>query len=179
MSSIKLFLSLFLLATIQNPMTIFDFTIDSSLDSWYIMDDVVMGGRSDGNMKINEDGHGLFHGDVSLENNGGFSSVRYRPELLDVSDYKSCKLRVKGDGKSYQFRIKSDAYDRFSYIYSFDTTGEWETVVIPLHDMYPSFRGRRLDMDNYSGQTLAELAILIGNKKNESFQLEIDKITLE
>ncbi len=160
-------------------MTIFDFTIDSSLDSWYIMDDVVMGGRSDGNMKINEDGHGIFHGDVSLENNGGFSSVRYRPELLDVSDYKSCKLRVKGDGKSYQFRIKSDAYDRFSYIYTFDTTGEWETVVIPLHDMYPSFRGRRLDMDNYSGQTLAELAILIGNKKNESFQLEIDKITLE
>lgn len=179
MSSIKLFVSLFFLATIQNPMTIFDFTIDSSLDSWYIMDDVVMGGRSDGNMKINEDGHGLFHGDVSLENNGGFSSVRYRPELLDVSDYKSCKLRVKGDGKSYQFRIKSDAYDRFSYIYTFDTTGEWETVVIPLHDMYPSFRGRRLDMDNYSGQTLAELAILIGNKKNESFQLEIDKITLE
>jgi len=179
MNLLKLAFALTYIFILSDPMIIFDFTKDCSLADWYIMDDVVMGGRSDGNMMISDEGHGVFHGDVSLENNGGFSSVRYRPELMSVSDYKTCKLKVKGDGKSYQFRIKSDVRDRFSYIYSFDTTGEWETVEIPLHDMYPSFRGRRLDMNNYSGETLAEMAILIGNKKNESFNLVLDKITLE
>ena len=160
-------------------MVIFDFASDVNMDNWYIMDDVVMGGRSSGVITISDEGHGLFHGDVSLENNGGFSSVRYRPEAIDVSDYKKVKLYIKGDKKTYQFRIKESKYDRHSYIYTFKTSGEWETIEVPLVEMYPSFRGRKLDIDNYTGNKLEELAILISNKKAESFRLEIDEITLD
>lgn len=157
-------------------MTLFNFENNSDLSNWMIVDDVVMGGRSDGNFIINDEGNGLFYGKVSTENNGGFSSVRYSCGSQDMTGYKKAVLRIKGDGKSYQFRTKSDNYDRHSYIYEFETTGEWETIEILLSDMDPRFRGRFLNMPNYPAEKLEEIAFLIGNKKNESFRLEIDYI---
>ena len=159
-------------------MVLIDFNKDSDLSNWTVVDDVVMGGRSDGNIEINQEGHAVFQGQVSLENNGGFSSVRYRFEQQKVDAYSKVFMRVKGDGKRYQFRMKSDRFDRHSYIYHFETTGEWQTVEIPLREMYPGFRGMKLNMPNYPGRILEEVAFLISNKKAERFQLEIDKIIL-
>ena len=45
--------------------------------------------------------------------------------------------------------------------------------------MYPSFRGRRLNKSNFSDDKIQEIAFLIGNKKEENFQLLIDKIDLK
>jgi hypothetical protein len=45
--------------------------------------------------------------------------------------------------------------------------------------MKPTFRGRVLDIPNYPGETMEEIAFLISNKKNEAFQLEISKISLQ
>lgn len=163
---------------VQGPM-IFDFNDESSLDNWLVVDDVVMGGRSDGNLVINDEGHGEFRGDVSLENNGGFSSIRYRPSSMDVSDYSSILLKVKGDGKSYQLRIKSSRFERHSYTYTFNTSGDWEEIVIPMNEMTPTFRGMKLRISNYPGEKLEEIGFLISNKKNESFKLIIDSIKLE
>jgi len=162
-----------------SPIHLFDFSIDSDLSNWYIVDDGVMGGRSAGNFLINEEGHGTFFGDVSLENNGGFSSVRYRFEQREVTSYKTCKIRLKGDGKSYQFRVKTDKYDRHSYIYNFETTGQWQTIEVPLHEMIPTYRGRKLNMPDYPKALLEEITIMIANKKAESFKLELDEIILE
>jgi len=159
--------------------TVMDFQKESSLRDWYTVDDVVMGGRSDGNFKINDEGHGEFSGVVSLENNGGFSSLRHVLSRKDVSSYSTISLRVKGDGKTYQFRVKSVRSERFSYTYSFDTSGEWEWVDIPMKDMVPTWRGRRLNYPNYPGQSLEEIGILIGNNKPESFTLVIDEIRLK
>ena len=170
---------LLITAMIFGNMIIFNFDKDVDLRDWTVVDDVVMGGRSDGSFSINDDGDAVFEGRVSLDNNGGFSSVRYRTEATDVRDYKKIKIRIKGDGKSYQFRVKTSRYDRHSYIYSFETSGKWETITIPLHVMKPSFRGMSLDMKNYPGETMEELAILIGNKRPESFKLVIDQITAE
>lgn len=158
---------------------LFDFKKDSNLSNWYVVDDGVMGGRSGGHFEINEEGNGTFYGKVSLENNGGFSSVRYRFEQKEMSDFKFCKIRLKGDGKRYQFRVKTDKYDRHSYIHYIETSGEWETITIPLASMYPTFRGRELDMPNYPMEQMEEIAFLIANKKAESFQLQLDWIVLE
>jgi hypothetical protein len=159
-------------------MTLFNFENDSNLNNWTIVDDVVMGGRSNGHFEINKDGHGEFYGTVSTENNGGFSSVRYYCGSKDVEGYSKASIRLRGDGKVYQFRTKSDNYDRHSYVYEFKTSGEWEVIVIPFADMEPRFRGRKLNMPNYPSKSLEEIAFLIGNKKKESFQLEIDYIEL-
>ena len=61
----------------------------------------------------------------------------------------------------------------------FQTTGDWQTIVIPLKDLTPSFRGRTLNIPNFDGDAFEEITILIANKKDESFQLILDKIELE
>ena len=88
-------------------------------------------------------------------------------------------IRLKGDGKEYQFRIKDKSSSYYSYITTFKTSGEWQTITIKLKDLYPSFRGRTLDLPNYSSNSFEEIVFLIGNKKKESFQLLLDKIELE
>ena len=127
---------------------IFDFDNDADTKNWIVVNDVVMGGKSSGNFKINNLGHGLFEGFISLKNNGGFSSARYRFDKMKVKEFTKVILRLKGDGKNYQFRVKSNSIDHFSYIKSFTTTGDWEDVEIPLKDMSPYFRGRRLEYPN-------------------------------
>lgn len=158
--------------------TIFDFNKNSDIKNWTVVDDIVMGGRSSGSFGLNEDGHGIFQGFVSLENNGGFSSVRYQFKKKDIQTFTKIILKIKGDGKQYQFRIKANASDQYSYISTFSTTGDWQEVEIILKSMQPSFRGNRLDIPNFSKGQIEEIAFLIGNKNEENFQLLIDKIEL-
>ena len=68
-----------------SPMLIFDFTTQSNIQDWVITDDIVMGGESSGTFSLDTEGNGVFSGKVSLENNGGFSSVRYRFNKLNVN----------------------------------------------------------------------------------------------
>ncbi len=160
-------------------MTIFNFTSNSDISNWSVLDDVVMGGRSDGAFKVNSEGHGEYTGKVSLENNGGFSSLRHNFKSINTEDYSKIILRIKGDGKSYQFRLKDKRNHRYSYIFKFNTTEDWQVVEIPFSEMYATFRGRRLDIPNFEGDQLEEIAFLIGNKKEETFKLRIDSISLE
>lgn len=160
-------------------MVIFDFSKNSTLKNWQIINDNVMGGVSKSNILINENGIAVFEGSVSLENNGGFCSVRYGFEEISVAGFEKIAFRVRGDGKKYQFRIRANSDDYYSYISYFETSENWETIEIPLAKMYPVFRGRKLDMPDFSGNAIEEIAFLIGNKKEETFQLEIDKIELK
>ncbi len=163
----------------MNGQLIFDFNKDSDIRSWMIVDDVVMGGRSSGSFRLSADGYGVFQGTVSLENNGGFSSVRHRFQKIQIKEYTRIVIRLKGDGKEYQFRIKSDSSDYYSYISKLSTNGAWQELEIPLKDMYPSFRGRRLDQPNFSEESIEEVAFLIANKKEEQFKLLLDRIELK
>jgi NADH dehydrogenase [ubiquinone] 1 alpha subcomplex assembly factor 1 len=158
---------------------IYDFRKTSDVENWVIVDDVVMGGKSSGTIKLNAEGHGVFEGAVSLENNGGFSSVRYTFEKTLIKESTKIILKLRGDGKTYQFRIKSNSKDYYSYISTFSTTNEWQEIQILLKDMYPSFRGRKLDQPNFSKDYIEEIAFLISNKKQENFKLLIDKIELK
>ena len=163
----------------DNSSSIFESKKAKDLSNWYVLDDGVMGGLSRGGLTINDSGNVLFKGYVTTENNGGFSSIRYGFGKKSVSEFKQIIFKVKGDGKSYQFRIKDNSRQRYSYIASFKTSGDWETIKIPFSEFYPSFRGYRLDKPNFSGDVMEEIAILIGNKVKESFALEIEKIYLE
>ncbi len=160
-------------------MTLVDFNTQSELTNWYVVDDGVMGGLSAGSFTLNSQGHAVFKGTVSLANNGGFSSVRHVFSSTEVSDYQFIKLLVKGDGKRYQFRLKSSPQQRYSYIQYFETNGEWQTIRLKLADFFPYFRGYKLNLPNFDQKELREIAFLIGNKKEESFALQIDKIELE
>ena len=77
-------------------MTIFNFNAKSDITNWCIVDDVVMGGRSNGNFSLNDTGNGVFSGFVSLENNGGFSMVQYAFDTKDVSDFFPTTIFIIG-----------------------------------------------------------------------------------
>ncbi len=171
--------TLFFINMMTDSLVLFDFTTKTSASSWQIVDDGVMGGRSAGKFSINAQGHGVFEGKVSLENNGGFSSVRHSFQTKSIKGYTRLVIRLKGDGKCYQVRLKSSQTDYYSYIAYIDTQKDWQNIEVNLTEMYPSFRGQRLNRPNYPAQELSEIAFLIGNKKAESFQLLIDKIELK
>lgn len=173
-------MSLILLFSLAiNPIVLFDFNLKSNIDNWRVVDDGVMGGISSSQFFVDAKGNGVFKGNVSLENNGGFCSVQHYPKPISVKEKKVFSIRLKGDGKKYQFRVKSKRTDYYSYIYVFQTTTDWQTIEIPITELYASFRGRTIDIPNYDGESLEEIAFLIGNKKNEDFQLMIDKIEVK
>ncbi|WP_224488010.1 CIA30 family protein [Robertkochia flava] len=163
----------------QSELVIYDFASRPDTGAWAIVNDVVMGGASNAQIRKNQAGNGVFSGHVSLENNGGFASVRLRLSPVDISDFSTIHLRVKGEPARYQVRCKSNWGDPQSYVAYFETNGTWQEVVISLGSMYPTFRGNRLDMPDYSGEMLSEVALLIGNKKEEDFKVELEKIWLE
>lgn len=163
----------------MNSLLIFYFSSTSDWSDWQVGNDVVMGGKSMSKISSNESGHAVFTGDVSLENNGGFASIYYRFNSKDISGKKMAIIRLKGDGKEYQFRIKADLNQRASYIYTFKTSGEWQTIEIPLDKMEPTYRGNKLNLPNFNASQIQEVRFLIGNGKAESFSLTLDKIELE
>ena len=114
-----------------------------------------------------------------MENYGGFSSIRLRQKEIDVASYKYITLKVFGDNKFYQLRIKSRYYDRHVYAKEFYAENEWQVIKIPIKEMKPKFRGRNLRMKNFNSDSIVEFGILIGNKVNEDFKLLIDYISFE
>ncbi|MCD8439751.1 CIA30 family protein [Tenacibaculum finnmarkense] len=147
--------------------------------NWIITNDDVMGGVSTSSMKLNTDKQLVFSGAVSLDNNGGFAMTRL-PIAINFDDKKTnLIIKLKGDGKKYQFRIKAKEDQRFWYVQPFETTNKSEEIILPLHKFYASSRGNLVDVPNYSATTISEIAILIGNKKNENFNISIEKITLQ
>ena len=163
----------------MKPIVIFDFNADSDISDWQVVNDGVMGGTSRSKFYLNSEGNGCFDGTVSLENNGGFCSVRYELNTIVLDQNKIICLRIKGDGKNYQFRVKTKKSDSHSYIYPFRTSGDWQNIEIPVTEFYPSFRGQKLEIPNYDGSRLEEIAFLIGNKKGENFQLLLDTIEVK
>lgn len=156
--------------------SVLDFSNPENKIQWMVINDGVMGGLSRGSFERLQD-FGRFEGDISLDNNGGFSSVRFSVKE-DLNSATFFRLKIKGDGKDYQLRIKVRSTDYYSYIHYFSTSGEWEEIYIPIDQMYASFRGRRLNLPNFSEASIQELTLLIGNKRREKFNLNIESISL-
>ena len=165
--------------SMASTIVLFNFSKQSDLSQWQVVNDGVMGGLSEGQFTLNDEGHGVYTGKVSLANNGGFSSLRFRFQQREIHGFEYIVLRLKGDGKRYQLRLKNDQTQRHSYIQYVETHGEWQTIRLKLVDFYPWFRGVPLRIPNYDGRSIGELAFLIGNKKEEAFELTIDAISLE
>ena len=158
--------------------SIFNFSQSAKMNAWKVVNDDVMGGVSSASFELNRDGHAEFKGNVSTANNGGFASVRYRFKAKDIMGKTTIAIRLRGDSKPYQFRVKTKATDYYSYITTFPTIGDWETIHINLKDLYPSFRGNKLNQENFNNSSIEEISFLIANKKNETFKLIIDKIEI-
>lgn len=163
----------------KNSVTEFDRKEASQFD-WQVVDDGVMGGLSKGKLEISKEGILSFSGTLSLENNGGFSSIRTGGLELDLSNAKGLVARVKGDGRSYQMRFSTDARYRgmeVSFSGEFPTKkGKWTEVKIPFDQFGGSFRGMQLKDEKFDPAKIRRLGILLGDKKPGLFELHVDWI---
>ena len=160
-------------------MVLFDFQKPDETGDWVIINDGVMGGLSRSSFTVRDDGTALFTGTVSLRNYGGFASTRTRPRNLGLDGYSGISVRVRGDGRTYQFRIRTGGrFDGIAYRYEFDTVpGEWLTVRVPFADCVPTFRGRVLSgVDPVQPQLIQQIGFMIADKKEGAFQLQVDWI---
>ncbi|MDC1032274.1 CIA30 family protein [Candidatus Marinimicrobia bacterium] len=148
-----------------------------NLLNWKIVNDSVMGGRSDATLKLKNNLYGVFNGYLSLQNNGGFSSIRayYPPDLTDV---KSITIRIKGDGRQYSFRVRGNTSNWASYTHTFNTVkNKWIEKELMIKDFYPLYRGYYLnDMPLLSEMVIKEIGIMLSDKQTGPFELEIDWI---
>lgn len=158
---------------------IYDFKNSNPTKDWYVVNDNVMGGYSKGALTKDRSGNGLFLGNISLYNNGGFSSIRYNFKKLTVSPYDTLILNLNGDNKYYQLRIKNSNYDRHVYTKKIFVKNGWNNLKVALKDMQPTFRGRKLRMNNFDGTKVTEIGILIGNQVAENFNLRMSSIFLK
>ncbi|MEM1121473.1 MAG: CIA30 family protein [Bacteroidota bacterium] len=148
---------------------------------WQIVNDGVMGGISQSQMEVLENGIGRFSGIVSLENNGGFASIRAPLSKKPNKPFQKIQLKVKGDGQRYSFRIKTDDYfDGVTYKNDFTTQkGEWSIIKLAIKDFIPVWRGRQLtNIKPLDPLKMRQVGLLISDKQAGNFALLVDWIKL-
>jgi monofunctional biosynthetic peptidoglycan transglycosylase len=153
-----------------------DFSAAGEVAQWGPVNDVVMGGVSSSTVRASDEGTAVFSGEVSLENNGGFASVRSRPRDWELGGARGLALRVRGDGKSYKLGARTDdAFDGVTWQATFETvSGEWTTVRVAFADMEPRWHGRLVQ--NAGGlrpEAIRTLGLLISDKQEGPFRLEL------
>jgi|WetSurMetagenome_2_1015567.scaffolds.fasta_scaffold474877_2 hypothetical protein len=158
---------------------LFDFTTAIHSPAWQIVNDDVMGGVSTSRFQMLTNGGAAFSGVVSLENNGGFASVRSSPVRHDLTGCEFFVVRVRGDGRRYKFTVRTETgFDTPIYQCAFTTQrGEWEEHKLPFKDFVPTFRGRVLtDVPPLNPAKVSSVGFLIADKQDGPFRLEIASI---
>jgi NADH dehydrogenase [ubiquinone] 1 alpha subcomplex assembly factor 1 len=149
---------------------------------WVAVNDGVMGGLSSGGAVV-ADGQLQFSGALSLENKGGFASVRSVGRDFDLSGAAAVVLRVRGDGRRYQLRLATDARYRgvaVSFGAEFGTrAGEWTEVRVPLKSLKATVRGSALQGPQMDPAQVREIGLLIADKREGAFALAVDWIAVE
>jgi len=157
---------------------IFNMQIALNPGPWRAINDGVMGGVSSGRMVQSEDGL-RFEGELSLENNGGFASVR-RVIDQDLSAANRVRLQIRGDGRKYQFRLRQDgAFDGIAWRAEFSTTGDWQAVELAFSEFIPVFRGRRVPAAGpVVPASIRQVGFMLADKTAGPFALDIRSIEL-
>ncbi len=149
---------------------------------WSAENDGVMGGVSTGGAVI-RDGTLVFTGSLSLENNGGFAQVQIQDLGFDLSGKEGVKLRVMGDGRTYELRLATNARhrgSRIAYSAGFITeAGEWTEVEVRFADLKPSHHGNALEGPPIDLSQVEEMSFLIGDKREGPFSLKVDWMKAE
>ena len=150
--------------------------IEMILAPWQAVNDGVMGGISAGRMVESEAGL-RFEGELSLENNGGFASVR-RVVEADLSETGGVLLKLRGDGRTYQFRLRQNSrFDGIAWRAEFSTSGEWETVGLNFGQFQPVFRGRQVpEAGPVVPSRIRQLGFMLADGQPGPFALEVHSI---
>ena len=156
---------------------VIDFLDPAQTLRWTSVNDRVMGGVSTSQAMATAEGM-AFSGVVSFENNGGFASIRALPCEYGLAGAIALVLRVRGDGKSYKFGIRTDtAFDGVQYQARFATqAGEWQDIRLPLNEFQPTFRGRTVQAPTLDPARIRVFGLLISDRQAGPFRLVMESI---
>lgn len=176
---------LFLLYVLPAMMTSlsFDFgTTCKKCNDWFVVLDGVMGGLSTGTLEKKENSF-VLSGEVSLENNGGFASIRTPYASFDLSDYTTVSIRYRSTGQDFAFTLNK--YRRFWYPnYKTNlpmTNGEWAQVTFTLREFEKYRLGRKMQ-GNPGSNDLADiirLGFISNTKAATTYSFEVDFVKFE
>ena len=158
---------------------IFAFDDPQDGEPWVAVNDNVMGGVSDGRVRMTDHGTLEFFGSISLENNGGFASIRSRRDDVDLSSFDGLLIRVRGDGKRYDLNLRTNIRIMAgSYRAKFDTnTNVWQEIYVPFNEFVPTSFGRvRKDLPALDPSKIRSFGFLISDKQVGPFSLEVEWI---
>ena len=158
-----------------------DFTDKKVRSQWGVTNDDVMGGVSTSKISVGEDEVLIFSGEISLENNGGFASLRSPIDDYDFSDYKGFLLKVKGDGKTYSLSFRQTKnFTGYNYTKKFATERDkWQIVSLPLKEFKLKYYGREVNNSELPDKSaIKQISILISDKQQGPFKVDIAWIGL-
>lgn len=162
--------------------TLTDFSNPLIGTQWVSVNDGVMGGVSKGSFRITKDETLEFFGTLSLENQGGFASIRSRPADLQLGAYDTLAVRVKGDGRTYNLNLRSSSRNAAgSYRAPFTTQkNTWQVVRIPFEDFNYTAYGRRIaGTGPIQADKIQSVGFTLSDKQAGPFNLEVDWIRAE
>ena len=147
-----------------------DFSNPNTLRNSWIVNDGVMGGVSQSSLRQDEDGM-FFEGMVSLENNGGFASMRSSVRFPQGTQL--IELIAKGDGKRYKLVLRTELAPRVTYVADFIALPTWQTYRFNLSQFKSTFRGRDVNAPTLSFSDVIDFGILISNNQAGSFAIQL------
>jgi NADH dehydrogenase [ubiquinone] 1 alpha subcomplex assembly factor 1 len=166
----------------QPPRLLFDFTTAEAARNWLTVNDGVMGGMSVGTFRWTDRQTLEFSGTLSLENNGGFASVRCRPSRLNLQTGDTLLIRLRGDGREYSVNLYVPRPQvAFSYRAVVPTKkDEWQEVRLPLDKFQATSFGRVVPgAGPVDPAEVTALGFLLGDKKPGPFRLEVASIRVQ
>jgi monofunctional biosynthetic peptidoglycan transglycosylase len=159
---------------------VFAFDEPNGAPQWFTLNDDVMGGVSDSAYERIGEGTGLFRGVLSLENNGGFATIRSVARDLELEGWDGVVVRVRGDGRTYKFSaLPSDRrWEVNTWGRRFETrAGEWQEIKLPFADLAHTVMGRVVrGSARIPPRRIRSLSLSISDKNETPFRLEIDSI---
>lgn len=165
----------------EPPGVLFDFADPAAVGEWAPIDDRVMGGISRSRLRHEAAGYAVFEGNVSLERNGGFASVRSAPALRGKPGAQSCIIEVRGDARHFKLNLLTeDSFDGLNYQAAFTPDGhDWQTMDIRLDSFRPTFRGRDVPgAPAIDPARIRQLGLMIAERQAGPFALAIRRIIL-
>ncbi len=158
---------------------VIDFGIVKSGRDWYTINDGVMGGLSDSTGILNQNSL-LFKGKVSLDNNGGFASIRCPFGKYDLSEYEKLEIYYRSSGFNFALVLETEEafyLPNYKYILP-DTKGEWQVIE------FKTKLAHEYQMGRASGKVISEeklgniirIGFINYDKKAGEFELETDSI---
>ena len=146
---------------------------------WYSLNDGVMGGVSTGSVKL-VDNQLLYRGQLSLENRGGFSTVRANVPKMD-KDATGVEIKVKGSARPFKLNLAKSTSDwnLNQWSYTMDVESDWKTIKVPFTAFTHEIMGRRPGMvEPITARDIEKISIQISDKNTEPFELNIASIDL-